>query len=472
VKQDGAARPHILLIMADQLRVDCLGYAGGAPVHTPHLDRLAAEGVWFDEAFTHFPVCAPARQSLICGQRPEVFGGLWNYTMGLKVGALAPTAYSWARSLQEQGYQCGYIGKWDVHPEYTPVSYGYDHYVDSAALHRSMMKMDYPEVAYTNGYFGEPDPLPLEHTLTHFTAMQAEQLLERLSETGQPWQLRVNFNEPHLPCRPAQPFASLYTPEDAKEWGSFADTLHGKPYIQSQQLRNWGIESFGWEEWAPIVARYYAVISQLDDAVGKLLHRLEELGLAEATWVIFTSDHGDMCGGHRMMDKHYVMYEDVVKVPLIMRMPGVIPAGHRSDELVYNLLDLPPTILEVCGMAPPCEHAMHGRSMLPWMTGRAGASASSREEVIASYNGQQFGLYTQRMLRSKKWKYVWNLTDVDELYDLEDDPHELYNRIGDPARHELVQQLRKRMYAALLNDGDPMVRNEWMQRQLLGGHKN
>lgn len=464
-------RPNVLLIMADQLRYDCLGYAGMAPVATPHIDRLASEGMWFESAFCHFPVCGPARQSLVCGRRPDSFGALWNASMGLKVSSLEPTEYSWARTLQEEGYRNGYIGKWDVHPDYSPLAYGYDEYIDSRALHSMVLREQYPEVAYTNGYFGEPDPLALEHSSTHFTAAQAGELLGRLAASDGPWHLRVNFDEPHLPCRPAQPFAGMYRPEHTVPWGSFGETFEGKPYIQKQQLRNWGVESYGWADWAPIVARYYAVISQLDDAVGLLLNRLDDLGLREDTWVVFTTDHGDMSGGHRMMDKHYVMYEDVVRVPLVMRWPGVIPAGCRTGEMISHLLDLPPTILDLCELAAPEGACFHGRSFMNLLTGQTPPD-EPRQEVVASYNGQQFGLYTQRMIRTKEWKYVWNLTDVDELYDLCRDPHELHNRIADPAESSVLRGLRARLYEVLRQDGDPMVRSGWLKRQLLEGEKD
>lgn len=462
-------RPNVLIIMADQLRYDCLGYAGLVPVVTPHIDRLASEGMWFEAAFCHFPVCGPSRQSFVCGRRPDAFGALWNASMGLKVSSLEPTAYSWTRTLREGGYLCGYVGKWDVHPDYDPLAYGYDEYIDTRALHGAMVRERYLKLAYANGYFGETDPLLLELSSTHWTAARAGELLGRLASSEGPWHLRVNFEEPHPPCRPAEPFAGMYGPEAAVPWGSFGETFEGKPYIQRQQLRSWGIESFGWEDWAPIVARYYAVISQLDDAVGRLLKQLDDLGLRDSTWVVFTTDHGDMCGGHRMMDKHYVMYEDVVRVPLAMRWPGVIPAGRRTSEMIYHLLDLPPTILDICQFSAPQDHHFHGRSFKNLLVEEK--PDESRQEIVASYNGQQFGLYTQRMIRTKEWKYVWNLTDVDELYDLRRDPHELRNRIADPDAVPILRELRTRLYEVLRRDGDPMVRNDWLKRQLLEGEK-
>lgn len=286
-----------------------------------------------------------------------------------------------------------------------------------------------------------------------------------------PWLLRVNFQEPHLPCRPTAAFARMYSTDDVPVWGSFAETFEGKPYIQEQQLLSWNVQDYSWRDWAPIVARYYAVISQLDDAVGSLLRQLNAMSLRDSTLVIFTADHGDLCGGHRMMDKHYVMYEDVVKVPLAISWPGVISAGTSCDRFVYNLLDMPPTLLEAaqCAAPEPEEHRFHGMSLMTLM--QDGQPASWREEVVATYNGQQFGLYTQRMIRTREWKYVWNPTDVDELYDMKSDPHELHNVLRHPGNRGILQDLRRRLYETLLRDGDGLVRNDWMKRQLLEGRK-
>jgi arylsulfatase A-like enzyme len=466
-----AEKPNLLIIMVDQLRYDCLGYSKQAPVLTPHLNKLASEGMWFDHAYNHIPICGPARQSFICGRRAESFGGLWNFSLGMQIGALEPTSYSWARSLQGAGYRNGYIGKWDVHPTYDPTHYGYDMFVSSDEKYRERIKVKHPELAYTGGFFGETDPLPLEDTRTHQTAEMAKTLMKQLTEerAGAPWQLRVNFQEPHLPCRPVAEFAAMYSKEEIPEWGSFRETFANKPYIQSQQLRNWEIENYDWADWAPIVARYYAIISQLDDAVGRLLAELEALGQTENTVVIFTTDHGDMCGGHRMLDKHYVLYEDVVKVPLIIRWPGVIAPGSRCERFVQTLLDLPPTLLAISESEPPADHRLHGESLLPLLLGAE--PEKWREEVVASYNGGQFGLYTQRMIRTREWKYVWNCTDVDELYEMDHDPHELHNVIHHPANASVVAELRKRLYHILYEDGDGIVQNDWMRDQLLQGRK-
>lgn len=290
-----------------------------------------------------------------------------------------------------------------------------------------------------------------------------------------PWHMALHFAEPHLPCRPSGRFATMYDPAAVPEWDGFRETFAGKPYIQRQQLYSWGIERFGWDDWAPIVARYYGVISQLDEAIGRVLAALETCGAAEDTVVIFTADHGDMCGSHRMMDKHYILYDDVVRVPLVIRLPDWrqgSETGRVCDRFVYNFLDLAPTLLELLNLPDADPGNLQGRSLVPLLKGGDGSAGGDwRDAVVSTYNGQQFGLYNQRMIRTERWKYIWNPTDIDEMYDLHADPAELDNRIGRWAHDAVVTELRRRLYEQLTADGDPLVGNEWMRRQLLEGAK-
>ena len=463
-------KPNVLLITADQLREDCVGFSGKYPVRTPHLDRLADQGISFSHAYSVLPVCSPARQSLLRGRRPETFGALWNYSGALPVSALPPESYTWSRVLAESGYATAYLGKWGVNPEHGPTAYGYESYV-SEAEYRDFVSQKYPDVHYENGFFGEESPLPLEDAETHWFAARAGETLERLQGDGRPWHLALHFSEPHLPCRPSVPFAGMYDAADIPEWAGFRETFAGKPYIQRQQLQSWGVAGYGWQDWAPIVARYYAVISQLDDAIGRVMGTLERLGMADDTIVIFTADHGDMCGSHGMMDKHYIMYDDVVRVPLIVRMPGggAAEPGWRCDRFVYNFLDLPPTILELLHLQTSDPGDLQGRSLGSLLAGEE--PEDWRDAIVSTYNGQQFGLYTLRMIRTADWKYIWNLTDVDELYDMAGDPGELTNLSGKADYAEVLAVLRRRLYEQLSLDGDAIVANEWTRRQLLQGAK-
>lgn len=148
------------------------------------------------------------------------------------------------------------------------------------------------------------DPAPLAQTRTHWCADRAIEFLNRaVADHGRPWHLRLDLVEPHLPCQPAAVFADRYDPASVPRWSAFDDRLIGKPYIQRQQRLNWAVEDWTWSDWAPVVARYYAIISQLDDAIGRLLAALAATGQEQDTLVVYTADHGDLCGSRRMMDK-------------------------------------------------------------------------------------------------------------------------------------------------------------------------
>jgi arylsulfatase A-like enzyme len=464
---DGGATqpPNVLVIMVDQQCYDCIGYAGMRPVATPNIDRLASEGAWFEHAFTPTPLCCPARLSFLTGRRPESHGSLWNYDQELPAQALPADQPTWLRALQQLGYRSGYLGKWHVHPDNDPTAYGYVDYVDDAS-YAEILADRHPEAHYEQELLGERDPVPERDARPAWLAGRAAELLREYASGGRPWHLRVDFWEPQLPSRPAGRFADMYEADTIAPWDSFAEDFSDKPYIQRQQLLNWRLEDWTWDDWAPVVARYRRIVSQVYAAIGSLLEALEEAGAADDTLVVYTTDHGDMCGAHRMMDKHYVMYDDVVRVPLAVRWPERIAAGQHRDELACHLLDLAPTILEAAGVA--WSQPLHGRSLLPLLTGEH--VQEWPDHVVSTYNGQQFGLYTQRMIRDLRWKYVWNTVDVDELYDLEADPHELHNRVHDDSCAATLAELRRRLHDELVACGD-MLAGRWLAPQLLEGRK-
>lgn len=463
-----AKRPNVLMIVCDQLRYDSVGFSGinaslGRPVHTPNLDGLARQGLWFDNAYTSLPTCCPARQSMLAGKRAETFGALWNYDITSKVASLQPSQPNWPAALQKSGYRMTYIGKWHVSPDFIPTDFGYESYV-SEQDYAAWRAENHPDALCAFDWFGSVDPVPVPASHTHWLAQKAQEQIRRYARQSSPWHVRLDLSEPHLPCQPCAEFAKMYDPAALRAWPSFSDDFEGKPYIQKQNIYTWGNENRTWKDWSQYVARYFAVVSQVDDAVGGVLKALEESGEAQNTLVLFTADHGDMAGSHRMMDKHYVLYDDVVHVPLILRFPGARP--RRIEGFVNNCLDMAPTLLELCG-APSFEN--DGRSWVPLLTGSG--EQGLRDCAVSTLNGQQFGLYSQRMLRTKDWKYIWNLTDTDELYDLHADPWELVNRAHDPELQPLLAELRKQLYAILQKEDPDIVKTDWLRRQLLENHK-
>ncbi|MEZ4712787.1 MAG: sulfatase-like hydrolase/transferase [Caldilineaceae bacterium] len=452
--------PNILLIHADQHRYDCVGCNGHPLLQTPNLDRLAAEGVNFTHAFCPIPLCAPSRTSLLTGVWPVQHGCIAN--AGTEAGAtVRPQLTTFSQVLRQAGYALSYIGKWHEAGR-TPLDYGFDHYVAERDYGAWRQGQGLPPRPQQNRWFGEVDPYitPAQSRLA-WGAQQAMAALEAASVQAQPFFIRWDPGEPHLPNVVPEPYASLYPPAQIAPWPSFPDRLCNKPFIQQQQRRTWGLADWTWADWAPIVSRYLGEITLLDHQIGRVLARLDALGLAENTLVIYAADHGDLCGGHGMIDKHFVMYEELVRVPLILRWSAGLPAGLRNDGFVCAALDLAATFCDAARMEAPAHFV--GQSLLPIARGE---QSSQRRHAFASYHGNQFGLYSQRMVRDRRWKLVWNATAEDELYDLESDPGELTNLAGASECADVLADLRQNLVAWMDEINDPLL-NEWTRRQLI-----
>ncbi len=442
-------KPNILLIYTDQHRFDCLGVNGHPQLKTPHLDRLAAEGINFTQTYTPCPMCVPARCSMISGQWPSQHGVVFNYD-GETFKPLDPNLPTLGKTLQEAGYQTAHIGRWHVDPNHSPKDFGFDHFQGDGEYHAWRDEQDLPPLPKGLEHWGgSADSIPAEKSRLAWSADHAIATIKEAAQTEKPLFLRWHTVEPHLPCYPTEPYASMYDPADLEPWAGFGDRFENKPEIQKQMLESWGVETWTWEEWAPVVARYLGVITQLDHEIGRILDEID----LENTLVIYTADHGDMCGSHGMVDKHFILYDDVVHVPMILRHPD-LPAGTTRDDFVSNAIDLPATLCAVAGAETPDTFV--GKNIL---------EPTGREDIFATYSGNQFGGYSQRMVRDRRWKLIWNLTAINELYDLESDPGELSNRIDDPAAAPELARLKERMISWLEEVDDPML-NDFTRWQL------
>ena len=354
-----------------------------------------------------------------------------------------------------------------MHPHRQPEDYGFQEYIPQEPYVEWRAAEGLPPKPGENGWFGEPDPhVTAEQTRLGWGASRVIDMLESNAGRGAPFFLRWDPSEPHLPNVVPEPFCSMYPPEAIDPWPSFPDPFRGKPYIHAQQLRTWKIDGWTWDDWAPVVSRYLGEISLIDAQIGRLLEALDRLRVADNTLVIYTCDHGDMCGGHGMIDKMQIMYEDVVRVPLFMRLPAGLDAGTVCDAFVSHEIDLAATFCAVAGATIP--DGFVGQSLLPLMTGQA--ATNGREDIFSTFEGNQFGLYSQRMVRDRRWKYVWNCTAEDELYDLHSDPGELHNLATDHDCARELARLRSRLVAWMEEAGDQLL-NGWTRRQLLEGLK-
>lgn len=456
-------RPNILLLHSDQHRFDCVGANGHTFLKTPNLDKLAAEGVNFSHAFTPTPICSPERASLLTGLWPTQHGCMSipsaeNYRPA--DGSL-PT---FSRCLKETGYRLGYVCKFHEEIVGLPTDHGFDDYIPEYKYWDDRKEKGIECVPWDQGismWYGAVDPyITPEQSKLAWGADHVMRLMGEYATGDSPFFLRWDPSEPHLANIVPEPYASMYPPESIPAWPSFGDKLENKPYIQEQQRRTWGVDGWTWEQWAPVVGRYLGEVSLIDAQVGRILAELDRLGLSENTLVIYTTDHGDMCGGHGMMDKHFVMYEDVVRVPLIMRWPGVMPAGEVCDDFVSSAIDLASTFCDAAGVEVPA--GFMGRSL---RSSGSEASADAPQDILSMYHGCQLGLYSQRMVRDRRWKYVYNCTAEDELYDLETDPAELKNLASDPQFGAELSRLRARLIVWMEQVQDPLP-NAWNRRHL------
>lgn len=460
--------PNVLLIVTDQERYDVTA-PSGLPVETPAIDRLANEGMHFERANTPISICSSARASLLTGLYPHNHGMLNNcHEPNAILEDLPPEIPTFSGLLADNGYDVSYVGKWHVGRNQRPEVFGFDHYQggDSEELDDTFDDYQYSlgvdpdniELQETV-YAGDDDestlmaattPIPVEATLSRYYADLTIDRLRGVATGDRPFFHRLDFPGPHFPYVVPEPYAGRYDPAAIDPWLSYAETFDGKPHIHEHHTMARGVEGWDWDRWSEIVSKYFGYVSLIDSEIGRVLDAVEELGLANETVVVHTTDHGDFTGGHRQFNKGPLMYEETYHIPLQVRWPGVVKPGTSSEALV-NLLDLMPTFLEIAGIDQP--EGIDGHSICPQLNG---ANASGRDAIFAEFHGDEFGLYSQRMVRTDEHKFVYNTFGVNELYDLEDDPGELHNRINHPEYRDVNRQLRRYLLDLMDDTDDPL----------------
>lgn len=461
-------RPSFVMIVTDQERFDVLGCNGSPICRTPALDTLAAGGVRFEQAFAPAALCSPSRASMLTGLYPHAHG-LLNNTHGedaLRAELPAEIA-TFPELLRDAGYRLGFVGKWHVGRASGPEARGFHDVVsapyDVAQAEDNRALLDPIDAVFPEGRMtiAGIDPRPVEMTDTHVATDQAIALLERYAAAGEPFLLRLDFEGPHHPYMPPEPFASLYDPMAIPPWPSFDEDQAHKPAAQRRLLEQRGVAGLTWSDWQPIVARYFGFMSFVDHEIGRLLEQLERMGIADQTVVVHTSDHGDMTGSHGgQFNKGPLMYDEVYRVPLIVRDGRALRQGQVCSSLV-STMDLAPTILELAGLEVP--PGLHGRSLVPLLDD-PGRVDPSRDAVFGEYHGEEWGLFSQRMVRTRDAKYVYSPHGTDELYDLATDPYERTNLVEDPLAQDVAVRLRRRLLRWMIETGDPLAR--WAARVL------
>ena len=466
-------RPNILLILQDQLRYDVV--ADGNLCATPTLDRLRREGAWFESAYTPTALCSPARASLFTGVLPHTHGLMNNtHTPDALARNLSRDHATVAELLRKEGYATAYVGKWHLGMDDGPLDRGFDTVRlddgDPGAGHGPWMQAvgQLPSTVFSRfAPVGDAQqarfprrpralysstPVPNEIVPASLIEGEAVQLVSDLAGAEEPFFLVVSYLEPHWPHVLPEPFASMYDPNEIQPWPNFHDDFVGKPGANRANMEKFGVAELTWEDWAPVVAAYLGATSMVDESIGRLLEVLERSGAAPDSYVIATTDHGDLSGSHRQFNKGTVMYEEVYRIPLVIRGPGIQPTSH--DRLVC-LTDLMPTFLELAG--EPVDDSLDGRSLVAAL--RGDDEVLWRDALLCEFHGDEFGLYSQRMVRWKNFKLVYNPNDLRELYDLEADPAEMNNLAYDATYAEVRCEIELVLLGLMHESGDPLA--EW-----------
>ncbi len=454
------ARTNILFILTDQQRFDTLGANGNRICQTPSTDFLAREGMNFTHAFTATSLCSPARACLLTGLYSH------NHTMTNLTNTRIPGVEdlpdhltTHAMLLGDAGYRMGYAGKWHTGKTKSPLDWGFDDYRPGDGWHEwhpegtrleneSVIRLGYDQ----DKPMAARVPRPLAEYPELGRTDAAIAMLEEYAAGDAPFCLQLNYFGPHYPHYLPEPYHSMYDPAQIPPWGNF-EARPSVPHHGYRWLRErWCAPTDQWSHYAEIMAAYYGQVTLLEHEIARVLKALDRLELTESTLVIFASDHGDMGGGNGLLQKGAVAYDELYRVPLVARWPGRIEAGTRCDQMV-NLFDLMPTMLEVGGVQPAA--ALDARSALPLMRGEI--PADWPDEVFCEYLADQAGDMELKILRTKTHKLAVNLSDADELFDLEADPGETTNRIDDPAYRQVRAELVNRLDAQMMRTRDPLL---------------
>jgi arylsulfatase A-like enzyme len=460
-----AVRPkNVVLLWTDQQRADTIAAAGNPQIQTPHLDRLAATGALFQQAYCAQPRCSPARASLLTGVYPHTHGVVDNNIVP------DPSIPMLGELLQPAGYVSGYNGKWHLGNE-LHAQRGFDPWVSteagSSSYHEFLVSRGYtPADPHRDGMIFGPSTaarMPEEVGKPAFQTAETSRFLE--THGDQPFLLSVSFREPHAPF--TSPLDGFYRPDDMtlpESWYRRMEATVPRRYRRLQEAYagqfmadqpQWvkSNDEWGWKE---LKARYWGLCTLVDKYVGRILGRLEELGLADNTIVVYTSDHGHMMGEHRLLNKS-VPYEPAVQIPLIMRVPGLAPRRLRTP---VSHVDLVPTILDLLGQPLPTQ--LHGASLVPLLA--RGDTAPEEADVFIEWNGPTqpgaIGSVAQpelRTIRRGRWKLNVHVSGEHELYDLADDPGELHNAFGDPGHTAIIRDLAARLQRWQQETDDPVV---------------
>ena len=455
-EQRDAAPRNVILILSDDHRYDFMGFHPGAPrwLKTPAMDRMAAGGAHIENAFVTTSLCSPSRASILTGQYAHRHGVVDN-TSPIPDGTVFFPQY-----LQQAGYRTAYIGKWHMgeEAESDQPRAGFDHWISfrGQGVYSDPVLNINGERRQLQGY-----------TTDILTDAAISWLQSQRDGSGRPYFLYLSHKAVHAEFEPAPRHQRRHANAPIPYPESMANTVGNyreKPRWVEEQRNSWhGVDFMyhGQFDFDTLYRRYAETLLALDESIGRVLEFLDRSGQARDTLLVYMGDNGFLLGEHGRIDKRNA-YEESMRVPMLAYAPGLIAPGSKVAAVVRNI-DVAPTILELAGTRS--QRDVDGRSVLPALRGE---KATSDSEFLYEYYWEYAFPHTPTTfaLRGNRYKFILyhGIWDLNELYDLQTDPHERSNLINVPAYQEQIEQMRTRLFDRLEESGGmqiPVRRGSW-----------
>lgn len=427
-----AKKPNFVFFMTDDQRWDGMSCAGNPVIKTPNMDRIAEGGVRFTNMFVTTSLCGPSRASILTGKYVHNHGVRRN---GM---SLPMEQKTFLEMLKEAGYETAFIGKW--HNRDRAENRGLDYYFGFKGQGRYKNPIASENFGPDTEYKGHVSDVLADHAIKY---------LEK--EHEKPFCLLLWFKAPHRSWHPAERLKDLYKDIKMPEPVTFHDTYEGKPdAVKNADMKIGDFKDV--PDLDTFLKDYYRCIVGVDENVGRVLDALDSLGYEDNTVVLYTGDNGFFLGEHHFFDKR-LMYEESIRVPLLVKYPKMVKPGTTNEEMVLNV-DFAPTILALAGA--PIPETMDGESFKPLLREK---ETLWREDFLYEYYEYPavHMVRKNRGVRTKRWKYIHYFEEPQEfeLFDLQNDPHEMHNLINGPAYKDIIEQLKARMVVLRKELKDP-----------------
>jgi len=443
----GAKPRNVIFILVDDHRYDAMGFVGHPFLKTPELDAMAKAGVHMTNAFVTTSLCSPSRASILTGQYMHNHRVVDNNNLAPEGTIFFP------QYLQAAGYATGFVGKWHMGGGSDAPRPGFDHWVSFRGQGRYYPPEDPRRWALNVNGKRTPQKGYITDELTDYAIDWLDGL-----DSDKPFFLYLSHKAVHAGFEPAERHRNLYSDVKIQEPATQANTrenYEGKPMWVKNQRNSWHGVDYPYHSSLDVkeyYREYCRALAGVDDSVGRINDWLAEKKLKESTLVIYMGDNGFLFGEHGLIDKRNA-YEESMRVPMIVQCPDLLQAGDVCDGVVANI-DIASTVLQAAGLKSP-DH-FDGASFLDLAAKKSDPKAW-RQGLLYEYYWEYNFPHTPTVfaLREQQFKFIQYLGvwDTDELYDLENDPHETKNLIRDPAHQKTVTRMRKALWVQMRATG-------------------